>query len=110
MNALTGKYEDHLEMTNKSCLEVDKLENVQNISARNNCGNVLNSHGKLLLQLCKNFDLHILNGKKRRLIWKCNSETNLSLKKGAKIDFRSLEEFPIQYIWDKELYKHFHKH
>lgn len=65
LNARTGKYDDHLEMTDKSYLEIDQLENVETISARNNCDNVLNNHGKLLLELCKNFDLRILNGRKR---------------------------------------------
>ena len=63
----TGKYDDHLEMTEKSYLEIDELENIQNIPAHNNC-DVLNSHGKVLLELCKNFDLSMyFEWKKKRM-------------------------------------------
>ena len=65
MNARTGKYNDHLEMTDKNYLEIDMFENTENISQRNNCDNILNSHGKIVLQICKSFDLRILNGRKK---------------------------------------------
>ena len=51
LNARTGKYNDHLEMTDKNYLEIDMFENTENISQRNNCDNILNNHGKIVLQI-----------------------------------------------------------
>ena len=65
LNARTGKYNDHLEMTDKNYLEIDMFENTENISQRNNCDNILNNHGKIVLQICKSFDLRILNGRRK---------------------------------------------
>ena len=65
LNARTGKYNDHLEMSDKNYLEIDMFENTENISQRNKCDNILNSHGKIVLQICKSFDLRILNGRKK---------------------------------------------
>ena len=52
-------------MTDKNYLEIDMFENTENISQRNNCDNILNSHRKIVLQICKSFDLRILNGRKK---------------------------------------------
>ena len=41
----------------------DTQETSFTASPRNNCDNVLNNHGKLHLQICKNSDLTILNGR-----------------------------------------------
>ena len=35
------------------------------LKQKNNYDNVVNNHGKNLLQICKNFDLRILNGRIR---------------------------------------------
>ena len=45
--------------------EMDRIETSLNVLPRNNCDNILNNHGKLLLQICKNCDLLILNGRKK---------------------------------------------
>ena len=41
------------------------FENTRNIHQRNNCDNNFNSYEKNVLQICKSFDLHILNGRKK---------------------------------------------
>lgn len=63
LNARTGKYCDQLDTNTKHYLHDDPSENMLNISPRNNCDNILNNHGKVLLQICKNCDLRILNGR-----------------------------------------------
>ena len=63
MNARTGKYNDFLDANDKEYLITDTQETSFTASPRNNCHNVLNNHGKLLLQICKNCDLAILNGR-----------------------------------------------
>ena len=44
---------------------MDRIETSLNVLPRSNCDNILNNHGKLLLQICKNCDLLILNGRKK---------------------------------------------
>ena len=41
------------------------MKNIFIPEQRNNYDNVVNTHGKNLLQICKNFDLRILNGRIR---------------------------------------------
>ena len=59
MNVRTGKYNDFLDANDKEYLITDTQEISFTASSRDNCDNVLNNHGKLLLQICKNFDLTI---------------------------------------------------
>ena len=57
LNARTGKYNDFIETPHRCFLDVDIEENVTPIALRKNCDNVLNEHGKALLNICKNSDL-----------------------------------------------------
>ena len=63
-NSRTGKYEDYIPNDSDS-LYHHSMENIFIPEQRNNHDNVVNAHGKNLLQICKNFDLCILNGRIR---------------------------------------------
>ena len=81
LNARTGKYNDHLEMSDKNYLEIDMFENTENISQRNNCDNILNSHGKIVLQILQEFrSTHFKWAEKRRF----SGKHNFSWKKWCK--------------------------
>ena len=64
LNARTGKYNDHI-ADDKIYAIPASLETSFIPFCRNNYDNALNDQGKHLLQICKNFDLRILNGKIR---------------------------------------------
>ena len=64
LNARTGKYNDHIADDKIDALPAS-LETSFIPIYRNNCDNVLNDHGKHFLQICKNLDLRILNGRIR---------------------------------------------
>ena len=63
-NSGSGKYEDYIPNDSDNLFDYF-MENIFIPAKRNNYDNVLNSHGKNLLQICKNFDLRILNGRIR---------------------------------------------
>ena len=63
-NSRTGKYEDFIPYDEDNLLHYS-MENVFVPNKRRNYDNAVNSHGKHLLQMCKTFDLHILNGRVR---------------------------------------------
>ena len=63
-NSRTGKYEDHISIDSDNFLH-NISENSFIPKQRNNYDNILNSHGKNLLQVCKNLDLRIINGRVR---------------------------------------------
>ena len=63
-NSRTGKYEDYIPNDSDSLFH-HSMKNMFIPEQRNNYDNVVNAHGKNLLQICKNFDLRILNGRIR---------------------------------------------
>ena len=63
-NSRTGKYEDHISIDSDNLLD-NTSENSFIPKQRNNYDNILNGHGKNLLQVCKNLDLRIINGRVR---------------------------------------------
>mgnify|MGYP001796267450 CR=1 FL=1 len=62
MQDRTGKYEDYIHDDKTEINISPSLETSFMPVGRNSCDNILNDHGKQILQVCKNFDLHILNG------------------------------------------------
>ena len=63
-NSRTGKHEDYIHDDSDNFFDYS-VENPLVLKQRNNYDNVVNNHDKNLLQICKNFDLRILNGRIR---------------------------------------------
>ena len=61
-NARTGKYTDLISKEGNNYIENDKTETSLHPPNRNSFDNIINYHGKRLLEICKTFDLKILNG------------------------------------------------
>ena len=64
-NYRTGKYNDHTPVSGDHFIASDDSKESFIPPIRNNCDNVLNNHGKTLLEFCKKFDFRILNGRTR---------------------------------------------
>ena len=62
-NARTGKYVDSVSKDGNELIENDRSANSLHPPNRNTFDNVINKHGKRLLEICKSFDLKILNGR-----------------------------------------------
>ncbi|KAL9982766.1 hypothetical protein ACROYT_G004864 [Oculina patagonica] len=62
-NSRTGKYSDTVSQEGKNIITNDQSESAFQTPQRNSFDNVLNNHGEKLLELCKNFDLRIVNGR-----------------------------------------------
>ena len=62
-NARTGNYTDTVSKDGNDNIKNDRSEVSLLQPIRNSFDNVLNNHGKRLLQICKNCDLKILNGR-----------------------------------------------
>ena len=62
-NSRTGKHEDYIPDDSDNFFDYS-VENPLVLKQRNNY-DVVNNHGKNLLEICKNFDLRILNGRIR---------------------------------------------
>ena len=59
-NSRTGKYSDTVSKEGNSIISNDQSESAFQATQRNSFDNVLNSHGKRLLEICKTFDLRIV--------------------------------------------------
>ena len=62
-NARTGKYTDLVSKEGNNFIDNDNSEISLHPPNRNSFDNIINNHGKRLLQICKNSDLKILNGR-----------------------------------------------
>ena len=62
-NSRTGKYPDTVSQEGNNVITNDQSESAFQPTQRNSFDNVLNSHGKRLLEICKNLDLRIINGR-----------------------------------------------
>jgi len=62
-NSRTGKYSDTVSQDGNNIITNDQSESAFHPAERNSFDNVLNSHGKKLLEICKTFDLRIVNGR-----------------------------------------------
>ena len=62
-NSRTGKYSDIVSQEGNNVITNDQSELAFQSTQRNSFDNVLNSHGKTLLEICKNLDLRIINGR-----------------------------------------------
>ena len=62
-NAPTGTYPDSVSKAGNNLIENDRSEVSLNLSMRHSFDGNINSHGKQLLEVCKHFDLRILNGR-----------------------------------------------
>ena len=62
-NARTGNYKDYIENNGHNFIQHDLSAQMQNISPRKSFDNTINNHGKWLLELCKPFNMRILNGR-----------------------------------------------
>ena len=65
LNARTEKLNDFIIPDDKNFEDSVGLENYIIPEKRNNCDNLVNNHGKTILDICKSHDLHILNGRIR---------------------------------------------
>ena len=63
-NSRTDKYDDHITIDSDNFI-ANTSENCFIPKQRNNYDNNLNSHGKNLLQICKDLDLRTINGRVR---------------------------------------------
>ena len=61
LNARTGKYSDRVCKEGNNLITNDQSEFSLCPTQRNSFDNELNSHGKLLLEICKSAELRILN-------------------------------------------------
>ena len=64
-SARTGMYKDNVSKEGSNFISNDSSELSLERDLRNNFDNILNSHGKRLLETCKIFDLRILNGRSK---------------------------------------------
>ena len=64
-NSRTGKYNDHTSISGDHFITSNDSKESFTPPVRNNCDNMLNNHGKTLLEFCKLFDFRILNGRTR---------------------------------------------
>ena len=62
-NSRTGKYSDTVSQEGNDIIDNDQSKSAFEPVQRNSFDNVLNSHGKQLLDICKNLDLRIVNGR-----------------------------------------------
>ena len=62
-NSRTGKYSDTVSQDGNNIITNDQSESAFHPAKRNSFDNVLNTHGKKLLEICKTFDLRIVNGR-----------------------------------------------
>ena len=62
-NSRTGKYSDTVSQEGNDIFDDDLSKSAFEPVQRNSFDNVLNSHGKRLLDICKNLDLRIVNGR-----------------------------------------------
>ena len=78
LNARTGDLLDYMD-------DEDNLINKRNtpLPNRNNCDKVINQQGKKLIDLCKTFDLQILNGRHKGDMW--GNLTHYNKHKGASL-------------------------
>ena len=66
LNARTGKSNDYITADGNHFLCSGILEEQAAFAeTRNNLDNNINNHGKFILEICKNFDIRILNGRFR---------------------------------------------
>ena len=59
-NSRTGKYSDTVSQEGNNVISNDQSESAFQPAQRNSFDNVINSHGKRLLEICKNLDLRII--------------------------------------------------
>ena len=62
-NSRTGKYSDTVSQEGNDIIDNDQSKSAFEPDQRNSFDNVLNSHEKQLLDICKNLDLRIVNGR-----------------------------------------------
>ena len=62
-NARTGAYSDPVSKAGNNLIENDRSEVSLHLPTRHSFDGNINSHGKQLLEMCKHFDLRILNGR-----------------------------------------------
>ena len=62
-NSRTGKYSDTVSQEGNDIIDNDQSKSAFEPVQRNSFDNALNSHGKQLLDICKNLDLRIVNGR-----------------------------------------------
>ena len=62
-NSRTGKYSDTVSHEGNSIITNDQSDSSFQTVQRNSFDNVLNNNGKKLLEICKNLDLRIVNGR-----------------------------------------------
>ena len=62
-NSRTGKYSVTVSQDGNNIITNDQSESAFHPAERNSFDNVLNTHGKKLLEICKTFDLRIVNGR-----------------------------------------------
>ena len=62
-NSRTGKYSDTVSQEGNNVISNDQSETAFQPAQRNSFDNVINSHGKRLLEICKTLDLRIVNGR-----------------------------------------------
>ena len=62
-NSRTGKYSDTVSHEGNSIITNDQSDSSFQTVERNSFDNVLNNNGKKLLEICKNLDLRIVNGR-----------------------------------------------
>ena len=62
-NARTGKYIDSVSKAGNNLIENERSEISLHLPQRNSFDNTINNHGKRLVEICKHFDLRILNGR-----------------------------------------------
>lgn len=64
-NARTSKLEDFISKDGNNFI-IDASENCLHPKNRQNCDNNINNHGKQLINICKNTDMRIINGRTKR--------------------------------------------
>ena len=62
-NSRTGKYSDTVSQEGNNVISNDQSETAFQPAQRNRFDNVINSHGKRQLEICKTLDLRIVNGR-----------------------------------------------
>lgn len=64
-NSRTGKCNDYTSISGDQFIKPNESEEYSTPLIRNSCDNMINNHGKTLIEFCKLFDFRILNGRTR---------------------------------------------
>ena len=96
-NGRTGDLDDNYSASEHVSPSIPSPNPFVELPRRNNCDSVCNSHGKKIIQICKTFDLKILNG--RMIGDSMGNCTHLNINNGSStIDYSLCNQYLYDYV------------